>query len=96
MRLFIAIKLKNNISVNTIWLPRKYFRKSECDHVKTNSSEYHCLNDVSKLTRIEVHRRKRSTNHTNYPLLNLSHETNMTRWTHEAHKMQWTKQDSVL
>jgi len=83
--LFIAMKVKNNISINTIWLPRKYFRKSECDHVKTNSSEYHCRDDVSKLTCIEVHRQKK----TKYSLHKLSTTTCLMRqtWPDEVMKI---------
>jgi hypothetical protein len=87
--LLIVIKFKNNISINMIWSRTKCFRKSECDHVKTIPSEYHCCNDVSELTCTEVHRQKKA----KYKPHELSTATCFMRHTWPDEPMKITKCD---
>jgi len=42
------MKVGNKMSVKTMQLLRKYFRRSECNHTKTKPSEYHWSNDGHK------------------------------------------------
>jgi len=47
--LFSVMKDKNTVSLKTILLPRKYFRRSDCNHMKTKLSEYHWSNNMSEI-----------------------------------------------
>jgi len=63
------MKVGNKISVKTMQLLRKYFRRSECNRTKTKPSEYHWSNDVHKFKCIRyTDRVKQSANHTEHPL----------------------------
>jgi len=47
--LFSVMKDKNTVSLKTILLPRKYFRRSGCNHMKKKLSEYHRSNNMSEI-----------------------------------------------
>jgi hypothetical protein len=61
--------------INTMWLPRKYFRISEYDSLKTNPSVFRWSNNVPGSKSIKyVADRKQRTNHKKHPVTLVSED----------------------
>lgn len=67
--LFTVMKVRNKISVNTIWWRRKCVSRSEFKRMNKNSTEYHWYNYLSEFECIMFRgRRNRSTDYMEQPL----------------------------